>query len=125
MLHVLDHSWPVLSGYSVRSRNLLTSQHRIGIPVKALTGPLHELDDPQSRDISLDGVSYIRTPIQGRWSGRAVRKRWAIAREREVVRLLRDRILAVIRTEPVELIYAHSPALCGLAALQAALQKAL
>jgi len=125
VLHVLDHSWPVLSGYSVRSRNLISSQHRIGIPIKALTGPLHELDDPDSTDVKLDGVSYVRTPIRGAWSSAALRKRWPITREGEVVRLLRNQILAVVRSEPVRLLYAHSPALCGLAALQAARRAGL
>jgi PEP-CTERM/exosortase A-associated glycosyltransferase len=125
VLHILDHSWPVLSGYSVRSRNLLTSQYRIGASIKALTSPLHELDDPSSTDVTLDGVQYIRTPVHGRWAKAALRRRWPIARERGVVRLLRDRILAVLRREPVALLYAHSPALCGLAALQAARRAGL
>jgi glycogen synthase len=120
VLHVLDHSWPVLSGYSVRSRNLITAQHRQGEAIKVLTGPLHELDDAEATEITLDGVQYLRTPIRGNLASAALRKRWLVAREHEVVRLLRERILAVMDREPVRLIYAHSPALCGLAAVQAA-----
>ena len=36
VLHVLDHSWPVLSGYSVRSRNLITAQYRSGEAIKVV-----------------------------------------------------------------------------------------
>src|SRR5215471_6350625 len=85
VLHVLDHSWPILSGYSVRSRNLLTAQHRTGISVRALTGPLHELDDRTSSNSVLDGVEYLRTPIRGPLASVALGKRWHFIREGEVV----------------------------------------
>lgn len=70
VLHVLDHSWPTLSGYSVRSRGLISAQRSLGQAILALTGPLHEIDDRDSRDIVLDGVSYVRTPIRGAGSQR-------------------------------------------------------
>ncbi len=125
ILHVLDHSWPIVSGYSVRSRNLITAQHRAGQSILALTSALHELDDPHSCDAEVDGVSYLRTPITGALGHLALRGHWPIAREMMSVRLLRRRILQLIETYPISLIYAHSPALCGLAALQAAHRKGL
>jgi PEP-CTERM/exosortase A-associated glycosyltransferase len=123
VLHVLDHSFPVLSGYSVRSRNLISAQHRMGESIKVLTGPLHEVDDPASVEMLLDGVSYARTPITGRIANSAVRGRWPLVREREVVRLLRQRILQLLDAYPARVIYAHSPVLCGLAAMQAARER--
>jgi len=120
VLHVLDHSWPVLSGYSVRSRNLMTAQTSIGECIRAVTGPLHQLDDPAASDVTVDEVPYTRTPISGTLDEAALRKRWPLVRELEVIRLLRQRILEIVSREPVEVIYAHSPALCGLAAIQAA-----
>jgi PEP-CTERM/exosortase A-associated glycosyltransferase len=125
VLHVLDHSWPVLSGYSIRSRNLITAQHRLGEAVRVITSPLHQLDNATATDVSLDGVEYTRTPVRGWVAETALRRRWPIAREREVVRMLRQRILAIIASQPVRLVYAHSPALCGLAGLQAARQSGL
>jgi PEP-CTERM/exosortase A-associated glycosyltransferase len=125
VLHVLDHSWPVLSGYSIRSRNLITAQHRLGEAIKVVTSPLHQLDDPTATDVTLDGVQYTRTPIQGHIANTVLRRRWPIAREREVVRMLRERLLEIIASQPVRLLYAHSPALCGLAALQAARKSGL
>ena len=120
VLHVLDHSHPVLSGYAVRSRNLISAQHRMGESIRVVTGPLHEMDDPSSTELELDGVPYARTPVAGKIARSALRARWPIVREREVVRLLRQRILQLIALHPVSIIYAHSPALCGLAGLQAA-----
>lgn len=125
VLHVLDHSWPVLSGYAIRSRNLISAQHDIGEPVRALTGPLHELDDPTAADVVVDGVQYLRTPIAGGFSRAALRQRWPLVREREVVRMLRRRLLEVTSSHPARVLYAHSPALCGLAALQAARKRGL
>jgi glycogen(starch) synthase len=120
VLHVLDHSFPVLSGYSVRSRNLISAQHRLGESIRVVTGPLHEMDDPASTEIVLDGVSYVRTPVTGRIANSALRGRWPIIREREVVRLLRQRLLNLLDVYPARVIYAHSPVLCGVAAMQAA-----
>jgi len=125
VLHVLDHSWPVLSGYAVRSRNLISAQHAVGISIRAVTGPLHQLDDPKATDITLDGVDYMRTPIDGGLANAALRRRWPLARELEAVRILRGRLLEITQTHPVRVIYAHSPALCGLAGLQAARRRGL
>ena len=125
MLHVLDHSWPIISGYSVRSRNLVTAQHRLGQSIVVVTGPLHQLDDPTAADIVVEGVPYCRTPIAGAFASYVLRGRWPIVREWAVVRSLRDRILDVIERQPVSVVYAHSPALCGLAGLQAARRRGL
>ncbi len=125
VLHVLDHSWPVLSGYAVRSRNLISAQRRLGESLRVVTGPLHQLDDPTPAELVVDEVPYARTPITGSFASAALRGRWPLVREREVVRLLRNRILELIDTHSVRIVYAHSPALCGLAALQAARRRGL
>jgi len=120
VLHVLDHSWPVLSGYAIRSRNLISAQRRAGHSIRVLTGPLHELDDASSTDLVMDDVPYMRTPIEGRFAHTALQKRWPLLREHHVVRALRTRIVEIVSRHPVDVIHSHSPALCGLAALQAA-----
>lgn len=125
VLHVLDHSWPVLSGYSIRSRNLITAQSGLDYSLRVVTSPLHQLDDPNAADVTVDGISYARTPIVGYLQNRALSGRWPIAREYAVVRLVRQQILRIVAREEVRLIYAHSPALCGLAALQAARKAGL
>ena len=66
-----------------------------------LTGPLHELDDPAATDVVVDGVQYLRTPIKGRLAQAALRQRWPLLREREVVRLLRERLLEITGKYPV------------------------
>ncbi|MFZ0708082.1 MAG: glycosyltransferase [Candidatus Korobacteraceae bacterium] len=125
VLHILDHSWPVLSGYSVRSRDLITSQSRLGQDLAVVTGPLHQVEEPSACDTEVDGVAYFRTAVEGRVSRLALQRRWPVIRELQVVRLLRDRILQLIDEHNVRIIYAHSPALCGLAGLQAARKRKL
>jgi len=125
VLHVLDHSWPVLSGYAIRSRNLISAQRDLGESIRVVTGPLHELDDPGAADVVLDGVRYIRTPITRQFTQAALRQRWPLVREHEVVRTLRRRLLEIVDSHEVQIVYAHSPALCGLAALQAARRRGL
>ena len=39
ILHVLDHSLPVGSGYSYRSRSIVTFQKRLGLEPVVLTSP--------------------------------------------------------------------------------------
>ena len=120
ILHVLDHSWPVLSGYAVRSRNLISAQSGLGERIKVITSPLHQVDDPQAEDRVLDNVEYLRTFVRTGLAKTAIERRWPLLREYEVVRALRERIIETATRDNVRLIYAHSPALCGLAGLKAA-----
>ena len=120
ILHVLDHSWPVLDGYSQRGRSLLLAQSQLGFRPSVLTSPLHQSDDPFASDISVDGIPYFRTYVPRGLAGRSIRGGWPILRQINVIRLLRRRIQALLDTELFDIVHAHSPALCGLAALQAA-----
>jgi glycogen synthase len=120
VLHVLDHSWPVHTGYSIRSRHLIAAQKQIGFSPRALTGPLQMVDDPQAVDIVVDGIPYSRTSYAGGFSKWAIAGRRPVLRELEVVRLIRRRVLELVKEDPTDIIHAHSPALCGLGALQAA-----
>jgi len=120
VLHVLDHSWPVLDGYAQRSRNIITAQVALGMKPTVVTSPLHQFDDPTASDTVLENVRYLRTPQNLGLAGRAIRAKWPVLRELGVVHLLRTRIESLLRSEPFDIIHAHSPALCGLAAAQAA-----
>jgi glycogen(starch) synthase len=120
VLHVLDHSLPVLDGYAQRSRSIITEQVALGMKPTVVTSPLHQLDDPSASDTVLENVRYFRTPLNVGLAGRAIQGKWPVLRELAVVRLLRTRIESLLGSEPFDIIHAHSPALCGLAAAQAA-----
>lgn len=120
VLHVQDHSWPVHTGYSLRSLYMVIAQQGLGLQPQVLTGPLQLADDPQATDAVVEGIPYWRTPCNGLLSNWAITRRRPVLREATVVRLLRRRIIELLDREPADIIHAHSPALCGLAALQAA-----
>src|SRR5258708_19005151 len=125
VLHVLDHSWPVHTGYSIRSLHLIAAQYRLGLRPQALTGPLQMVDDPNAVDTIVENVCYRRTPFPGRFSEWVISRRRPLLREASVVRLIRNRLLELTAKESLGLIHAHSPALCGLGALQAARSKGI
>jgi hypothetical protein len=64
VLHLLDHSWPILDGYSQRSRSIVDSQLLIGMHPHVLTGPSQLVDDPEATEQLMQGVSYSRTAVQ-------------------------------------------------------------
>ncbi len=125
VLHVLDHSWPVHTGYSIRSLHLIAAQYRLGLRPQALTGPLQTVDDPNATETVVENITYRRTPFRGKFSEWAISRRRPVLREAAVVRLIRNRILELLENDTVDLIHAHSPALCGVGALQAARSKRL
>ena len=109
ILHVLDHSVPVLSGYSFRSRSIIRGQQALGLRTAVLTSPKHG----SARDgvETVDGLACYRTGPAG--------GRLPVARElRQMLRMYR-RICAVARREEVHVLHAHSPVLNGLPALLA------
>ncbi len=109
VLHVLDHSLPLGSGYSYRSRSIVAAQKRLGLEPIVLTSP-KQGTDRDGCDL-VDGVRHSRT---GRTRGRL-----PFARELLLMRRLASRIIQVARTEKIEVIHAHSPSLNGLPALWA------
>ena len=109
MLHVLDHSLPIGSGYSYRARNIVAFQKRLGLDPVVLTSPKQGTAS-DGRDL-VGGIPHYRT---GRTGGRL-----PFARELRLMFRLASRIIRVARAEGVELIHAHSPSLNGLPAIWA------
>lgn len=109
VLHVLDHSLPLHSGYTFRTRAILKSQQAMGIEVRGITGLRHMADGPDAEEA--DGILFHRT--RGTASGPAGLREW-----REIG-LLADAIVKLCAEWRPDVIHAHSPALCGAAALRA------
>ncbi len=112
ILHVLDHSIPLHSGYTFRSRNLLRGQHALGWHTAHVTGlkqgPAAALEE------DVDGLHFYRTAANGSVLGRL-----PLLNQWQVVDTLARRIEQVAAVEKPDLLHAHSPALNGLAALRA------
>lgn len=109
VLHVLDHSLPLHSGYTFRTRAILTAQQAAGIEVRAITGLRHTADGPDVETI--DGLEFHRT--RGTVGGPPGWREWREAG------LLADAIEALCARWRPDVIHAHSPALCGEAAVRA------
>ena len=112
VLHVLDHSLPLHSGYAFRTRAIMTAQSADGLEVKGLTGLRHYAEGPETE--RAEGLTFHRT--------RGVA---GLAREWGEIAALTNSISALVEEWGPDVLHAHSPALCGMAALRAARRHGL
>lgn len=108
VLHVLDHSIPLHSGYSFRTRAILEQQRALGWETEQLTGPKQGRSEDPVEEV--DGLRFHRTPAA---AGSLLPEPLAVIRALE--RRL-DRLIPRLRPDVV---HAHSPVLNGIAALRA------
>ena len=64
ILHVLDHSLPLHSGYTFRTRAIVTAQKAKGLEVACLTGARHAKAGPDPEWI--EEIQFFRTPARRR-----------------------------------------------------------
>ena len=113
VLHVLDHSIPLQSGYTFRTRAILREQRALGWETSQVTSPKHNPGKSVPAVEEVDGLRFHRTrdsdgllsklPVLGQWS---------------VIRALTARLFEVAREVKPDVIHAHSPALNGVAAVR-------
>ena len=120
VLHVVDESLPLVSGYAIRTKGITHAQMALGNAPVVLTGPTHQFRDPAAKNTIIDGVPYVRTPTPKRLYRSAIQRRWPVARELAIISLFRRSISRLLDSERFDVVHAHSPVLNGLAALQAA-----
>lgn len=110
ILHVLDHSIPMQSGYTFRTRAILREQRRLGWETFHLTSPKHTAPGPEQEDV--DGLHFFRTaPTLGMSS------RVPGLGEFALMRALARRLAEVARITRPDVLHAHSPVLNALPAL--------
>lgn len=115
ILHVLDHSIPLQSGYTFRSRAILKEQRALGWETIQLTSPKHNPGEARPAVEEVDGLTFHRSDDSSGVLGKIpVIGQWA------VIRILTRRLIEVARQEQPDVIHAHSPALNGVAAVRAA-----
>ena len=110
VLHILDHSLPLHSGYTFRTRAILKSSQSAGIEVCGITGNRHLAQGPPVETV--DGLTFHRTVT--RLSSPPIICEW------QEIEALRAGIECVAKEWRPDIIHAHSPALCGMAGLRAA-----
>lgn len=113
VLHVLDHSLPLHSGYTFRTRAILKAQEALGLEVRGITGQRHNLEAVLAGSPEVaDGLTFHRTP--GLPEGPPA------LREMGEIAALATAIQTLAQEWRPDIIHAHSPALCGAAAQRAA-----
>lgn len=109
VLHVLDHSIPLHSGYTFRTLAILREQRRLGWVTQHLTSPKHV--GSQAAEETVEGWHFYRTP-------RAAPTRVPGLAEWALMRSLERRLDAIARATRPQLIHAHSPVLNAIPALR-------
>lgn len=109
VLHVLDHSIPLHSGYTFRTLALLREQRRLGWDTFHLTSPKHTA--PSGPEETVDGWHFYRTPA-------ATGARLPGLAEVALMKQTQARLLEIAKDLRPDLIHAHSPVLNALPALR-------
>lgn len=113
VLHIFDHSIPLHSGYTFRSRAILQQQQTLGIETCHVTSPKH--GNSEAGEDIVDGLKFYRSAQPKNWKTKVPG-----LNQLALVKPLTARILQAIAIEKPDILHAHSPALNGLAALHAA-----
>ena len=111
ILHVLDHSIPLHSGYTFRTASLLREQRALGWDTFHITSP--KQGEPQAPEETVDGLHFYRTP-----GGTGLMADLPVGREVALMKALGQRLEQVVRLVEPDIIHAHSPVLNAIPALK-------
>jgi PEP-CTERM/exosortase A-associated glycosyltransferase len=109
ILHILDHSIPLHSGYTFRTRAILREQRKLGWETFHLTSP-KQIDCTVAEE-TVDGLHFYRTPAMPAGPRRPGLDEWALMRR------LESRLEEVARQVRPDILHAHSPVLNAAPAL--------
>jgi len=111
ILHVLDHSIPLHSGYTFRTASLLREQRALGWETFHITSP--KQGETQAPEETVDGLHFYRTA-----GGTGLMADLPVGREVALMKALGQRLEQVVRLVEPDIIHAHSPVLNALPALK-------
>src|SRR5438105_11022850 len=112
ILHILDHSLPLQSGYVYRTLGIVDQQRALGWEPVLLTSGKHYAPGPARERIG--EWEFLRTRMP---TGLSARLPWL--RELMIVRDLERRLDEVIGEVRPQILHAHSPVLNAVSALRA------
>lgn len=111
ILHVLDHSIPLHSGYTFRTLSILREQRKLGWETRHLTSPKHVDCDVLEEEV--DGWHFYRTPTAiGKLASLPVLAHWFL------MKTLERRLEEVVAQVHPDIIHVHSPVLNALPAMR-------
>ena len=113
ILHVLDHSVPLQSGYAFRTLAILRQQRALGWETLQVTSTKHTVATAPIEVV--DGLTFYRTVPKGGCADRL-----PVLDQLMVIRSLQRRLAQLIPELKPDIVHAHSPCLTGIAAISAA-----
>lgn len=113
ILHVLDHSIPLHSGYTFRTASLLREQRALGWQTFHLTSPKQGKTDADVQ--TADGLDFYRTPVAP-----ASMDGWPVLGQLRLIGQLTRRLREVATEVKPDVIHAHSPVLNAIPAIRVA-----
>jgi len=111
ILHILDHSIPLHSGYTFRTLSILKEQRNQGWKTFHLTGPKQGSCSVLEEDV--EGWHFYRTPVPT-----GLLSRLPVLNQVAVIAELAKRLYEVAETIKPDVLHAHSPVLNALPALR-------
>ena len=118
VLHVLDHSIPLHSGYTFRTLALLREQRAMGWDTHHITSPKHAAavagESAGALEETADGWHFHRTPVASVSTGRRLPGLGEVA----LMKQLEKRLLGVAQQLQPDVLHAHSPVLNAIPALR-------
>lgn len=111
ILHILDHSIPLHSGYSFRTVSILREQRALGWETVHLTSPKHSATCPLEETV--DGWHFYRTSMP-----HSVASRVPFASHLHLMASIERRIRQVVNQTRPDIVHAHSPVLNAIPALR-------
>ena len=114
ILHILDHSLPMHSGYVFRTLAILREQRKLGWETFHLTSPKHTAKnvDTAVLEETVDGLHFHRTPPAEKSA------KLPGLGEMALMRQLEKRLAEVVDAVQPQIIHAHSPVLNAVPALR-------
>jgi len=112
VLHVLDHSIPLHSGYTFRTRSILREQRALGWETFHVTGSKQNSGD--MREETVDGLHFYRTAVAD-----SPLAKLPVLNQKQVIDGLVRRLSEIIPQIKPDVLHAHSPSLNAIAALKA------
>jgi PEP-CTERM/exosortase A-associated glycosyltransferase len=111
ILHILDHSIPLHSGYTFRTLSLLNEQRALGWETDHVTSP--KQGACASPEENVDGWHFFRTTPATTWMGKTPG-----LKQLALIKQLERRLTEVAQVFKPDVLHAHSPALNAIAALR-------
>jgi PEP-CTERM/exosortase A-associated glycosyltransferase len=111
IMHILDHSIPLHSGYTFRTLSILKEQRALGFETSHITSPKQGACAGVEEDV--DGWHFFRTP-----DATSLLDKAPALKQLTVINRLARRLMEAAQDVKPDILHAHSPVLNAIAALR-------